>query len=191
LVFDVQVSRDDGLLLSRASLGLPDLPSHGFTLSHTLARIDRAVRTSGTPDVVDLAEILAPAARTPDLLDGIALTPSSERYTRHLLHQGIGYSVLALVWMPGQVSPVHAHRTWCVLAVQQGCLTETLFRREAGRITADPARPLRSGDVSHSQATMTEAHQVANLSTEMAVSIHIYGAPFERLGQDVNHIWTS
>ena len=89
-------------------------------------------------DMPDLgvAEVLAAAAAAPDLLDGVDYTPSPARYARILLRDRRTYCVLALVWSPGQMSPVHGHRTWCALAVHRGALTETHFRHADGGLQA-------------------------------------------------------
>jgi 3-mercaptopropionate dioxygenase len=58
------------------------------------------------------ADILTPAQRAGDPLS----------YQCHLLHAEAdgSFSVVALVWRPGQATPVHDHVTWCVMAVIQG-----------------------------------------------------------------------
>jgi predicted metal-dependent enzyme (double-stranded beta helix superfamily) len=137
----------------------------------------------------DIAAALAPYLGQTGLLDGVACPGGAEKYTRHLLHAGAGYSVLALVWRPRQMSPVHAHRTWCVFGVHQGWMTETLFAR--GTTGARPVAcvPRGPGDVAHAPADPDKIHRLANLGTTDALSIHVYGARYDRLGHDVNEIW--
>jgi hypothetical protein len=84
--------------------------------SAPLARRHRAV-----------AAALKPFLGLPDLLCHMSCPCSPDRYVRHLLHAGADYTVLALVWRPGQMSPVHGHRSWCALGIHHGCMTETLF----------------------------------------------------------------
>jgi 3-mercaptopropionate dioxygenase len=50
----------------------------------------------------------------------------AERYRCHLLHveQDGSFSVVAMVWRPGQATPVHDHVTWCVFGVLQGAERE-------------------------------------------------------------------
>lgn len=155
-------------------------------LSQMLLRIDTAMN-SNNRQYIDriLADILAMAVIDPDLLAGHPLAPSIDRYARHLLHAGDGYTLLALVWLPGQQSPVHSHRTWCALAVHEGWLRETLY------LPGHPVgeRALYGGDVSHAPPDLARGHRMANVGSRMAISLHIYGAPYDRLGQDVNHIW--
>ncbi len=133
-----------------------------------------------------VAAALAPHLSRRDLLEGAGCRCSPDAYTRHLLHEGDGYSVLALVWRPGQMSPVHAHRTWCVFGVHCGWMTETFFdRTEAG---AEPVAcaARRAGDVGGGPASPEAIHRLANLGTEVAISVHVYAARFARLAQEVN-----
>jgi predicted metal-dependent enzyme (double-stranded beta helix superfamily) len=121
------------------------------------------------------------------LLDGLDLPCCPDRYVRHLLHADAagGYAVVALVWRPGQMSPVHAHRTWCAFGIHSGVLTETFYA------PGDPPVPqatrlLGSGATGQGAADPDLIHRLANLSCRTAVSIHCYGVPFERFGADVN-----
>jgi predicted metal-dependent enzyme (double-stranded beta helix superfamily) len=121
------------------------------------------------------------------LLDGRDLPCCPDRYVRHLLHADAagGYAVVALVWRPGQMSPVHAHRTWCAFGVHRGVLTETWYT------PGDPPVPqatrlLAPGGTGQGPADPRLVHRLANLSCSTAVSIHCYGAAFERFGADVN-----
>jgi predicted metal-dependent enzyme (double-stranded beta helix superfamily) len=171
---------------------LPPLTPRAPTLPELLAAIDGMVRTGRSDLDRALADLLASAVAEPDLLHGRCCAPDPERYARHLLHGGPGFSVLAIVWQPGQMSPVHSHRTWCALGVHRGTLTETLFHPTAEHgLHPVGCRQLHPGATSHSPATAAASHRVANLGTETAVSIHAYGAPFERLGQDVNRVWAA
>jgi predicted metal-dependent enzyme (double-stranded beta helix superfamily) len=156
-------------------------------LETMLAGVAAAARgpQEGREQVV--AAALAEAAARPDLLDGRDCPCSPDRYVRHLLHSDAegGYAVVALVWRPGQMSPVHAHKTWCALAVHRGVLTETFY--EPG----EPPRPvatklLAPGASSHGPADPRLIHRLANLSCGTAISIHCYGVGFDRFGADVN-----
>jgi len=154
--------------------------------------IEQVVRDN--PPRIDrhLAEILGAYVGEPDLLSGIACPADETRYARHLLHAGDLYSVLAIVWMPGQMSPVHGHKTWCALGVHLGTLTEALFRpASGGGWGLDRVVQRHPGAVSHMPENAPLSHRVANLGTTTAISIHVYGAAFDRLGREVNRIWAS
>src|SRR5215213_4776615 len=57
---------------------------------------------------------LARAALDPDLLAPEQRLIQSGCYARHVLHSDAGgrFTILAIVWAPGQFSPPHAHHTW-------------------------------------------------------------------------------
>jgi predicted metal-dependent enzyme (double-stranded beta helix superfamily) len=157
--------------------------------------IEAAVR-SGASDLHGvIGEILEQAVTEPGFLRGLHFAGSPERYTRHLVYAGPGFTVLALVWLPGQMSPIHAHRSWCALAVRHGTLVETCFTRdEAGAnakavLRLDACRQLRPGMVSHEAGDDEHYHRIANVGVETAVSIHVYGVDYDRLGHGLNRIW--
>ncbi|MFN6955272.1 MAG: cysteine dioxygenase [Acetobacteraceae bacterium] len=132
---------------------------------------------------------LAPLLTDPALLDGVTLTPRAERYARHLLHADpLGrYTLLALVWQPGQASPVHAHHVWCAFGVVSGVLTEHHFA------PGEPPAPtgcrlLGAGDTCHGPGAPHLIHRLGNCGTTPAVSIHAYGAAWDAAGQGVNDI---
>jgi predicted metal-dependent enzyme (double-stranded beta helix superfamily) len=140
-----------------------------------------------------MAEALAPHLGEPALLEASCRAPGQSCYARHLLHQNdaAGYAVVSIVWLPGQMSPVHGHRTWCAFGAQSGVLTETFFRPDGE--TACPVGCVlrRPGDVSHAPADPCAIHRLANLGTEKAISIHVYGVRFDEFGGGVNHVWAS
>ena len=45
-----------------------------------------------------------------------------DAYRSHVLHTEPdgSFSIVALVWRPGQATPIHDHVTWCVFTVVQG-----------------------------------------------------------------------
>ncbi|NKE47562.1 cysteine dioxygenase [Roseomonas frigidaquae] len=132
-------------------------------------------------------------AADPALLEGLACPCCPDRYVRHLLHSDPegGYAVVALVWRPGQMSPVHGHKAWCAFAVHQGTLTETWYSpAEAAEDGPQPhaTHLLRPGEGSHGAADPLLIHRLANLSCRTAISIHCYGIGYDRFGQDLNEI---
>jgi len=54
---------------------------------------------------------------------------SSQKYTRHLLHADAEdrFSLLALVWKPGQGTPIHDHPSWGVIGVLRGRMRFTNY----------------------------------------------------------------
>jgi predicted metal-dependent enzyme (double-stranded beta helix superfamily) len=136
-----------------------------------------------------VAAALQPYLGMPDLLRDTPCPCSPDRYVRHLLHAGAEHSVLAIVWRPGQMSPVHGHRSWCALGIHHGTMTETVFT--PGHQWPEPRGCVQHevGTVGHAPADPNAIHRLANLGTETAISIHVYGARHDRLGDLVNHVW--
>jgi 3-mercaptopropionate dioxygenase len=129
---------------------------------------------------------------TPDVLtDGqrIGDLRGYRSYPIHTEPDG-SFSVVALVWRPGQVTPIHDHVTWCVFAVIQGVEHEELFVLdeerdclvEAGTKTND------TGDVS-GFAPPGDIHRVRNVGDGTAISIHIYGTDVSRIGSSVRRYY--
>jgi 3-mercaptopropionate dioxygenase len=111
-----------------------------------------------------------------------------ERFRSHLLHAEPdgAFSIVGLVWLPGQVTEIHDHVTWCVFGVVQGVEHEELFTLddrgecliEAGTTTN------RAGDVT-GFAPPGDIHRVCNIGEETAISIHVYGTDVSRIGSSV------
>ena len=66
--------------------------------------------------------------------------PGADRYRQHLLHVSScrRLSVVALVWRPGQVTPIHDHVSWCVVGVYRGLERETRYRLVDGALERTP-----------------------------------------------------
>ncbi len=161
-------------------------------LQSMLAEIALAARAPIEARHRAVAEAIGGFCCKADLLEGRDCPCNPDRYVRHLLHadpEG-GYAVVALVWRPGQMSPVHAHKTWCALGVHSGVLTESFYTPAEPPVLAQ-TRLLAAGDISHGPADPDLIHRLANLGCETAVSIHCYGVSFDRFGQDVNRIYAA
>jgi predicted metal-dependent enzyme (double-stranded beta helix superfamily) len=117
---------------------------------------------------------------------------SRDGYRRHLLAADVSgrYALVALVWRPGQTSPVHGHHTWCGYAVLSGTLTETLYEWNAALGCALPARDRRrmAGAVSYTPAGMGSIHRLHNAGTDVAVSLHVYGVSAAQVATHVNNV---
>ena len=135
---------------------------------------------------------LAEAAADPALLTDAQRQGADNCYRRHLLAADPDgrYAIAALVWMPGQASPIHAHHTWCGYAVIDGTLTETVYDLDAATDCAVPVReqPREAGAVSFTRAGRAGIHRLGNDSDAPAISLHIYGVAGEQISTHVNDI---
>ena len=84
---------------------------------------------------VRIAHALRTAAATADFLLPEWRVPRAGCYARHTIGSDPAgrFTLLAIVWAPGQFSPPHAHDTWCAYAVAENTLTETLYAFDAVR----------------------------------------------------------
>jgi predicted metal-dependent enzyme (double-stranded beta helix superfamily) len=135
---------------------------------------------------------LADAAADPALLVPAQREGSADSYRRHLLAADPHgrYAIAALVWMPGQASPVHAHRTWCGYVVLDGALSETVYDWDESQQLAieTRTRPRSSGAVSFVRAGRSGIHRLGNASDAPAVSLHIYGVEGSQISTHVNDV---
>ena len=115
-----------------------------------------------------------------------------DRYRQHVLYVAPdgGFSVVALLWQPGQRTPIHDHVSWCVVGVYEGEEEETRYRLHEGVggrfLVLDERERTRRADVTTLIPPDEDIHEVANAGTGKAISIHVYGAGIGRLGSSIN-----
>lgn len=129
----------------------------------------------------------APDVLTPEQRIG---DPGGYRnYPLHTEPDG-SFSVVALVWRPGQVTPIHDHVTWCVFGVIQGVEHEELFEldEERGCLVETGTSTNREGDV-NGFAPPGDIHRVRNVGDDTAISIHVYGTDVSRIGSSVRRYY--
>jgi 3-mercaptopropionate dioxygenase len=118
--------------------------------------------------------------------------PGIDTYRQHLLYVSPTrrMSVVALVWLPGQHTAIHDHVSWCVVGVYRGLEREIRYRlvEAGGRPYLEPTGSVvaRPGHVEALVPPAEDIHAVTAAGTEMAVSIHVYGADIERLGSSIH-----
>jgi predicted metal-dependent enzyme (double-stranded beta helix superfamily) len=116
---------------------------------------------------------------------------SRDGYRQHLLHvsESRRLSVVALVWLPGQRTPIHDHVSWCVVGVYRGVERETRYRlvERDGRRQLLPvgAVEARAGHVEALVPPAENIHSVTAVGRGKTISIHVYGADIERLGTSI------
>jgi predicted metal-dependent enzyme (double-stranded beta helix superfamily) len=129
---------------------------------------------------------------SPDVLTPEQRIGDPEGYRSYPLHTEPdgSFSIVALVWRPGQVTPIHDHVTWCVFGVIQGVEHEDLFRLdEDGELLVEVgASTNRAGEVS-GFAPPGDIHRVRNAGAHTAISIHIYGTDVSRIGSSVRRYY--
>jgi 3-mercaptopropionate dioxygenase len=152
--------------------------------------LDRERRTSKIAEQVCawLPRLLAePAFLTPECCE-----PDPDHYRSHVLAVTPSgrASVVALIWLPGQVTPIHDHISWCVVGVLQGLEREERFSlRTDGRerwLAPVGEEHMTPGQTCSLVPPSENIHRVRNAGQTLAISIHVYGANIEKLGSSIN-----
>ncbi|WP_197319916.1 cysteine dioxygenase family protein [Saccharomonospora sp. NB11] len=161
--------------------------------------------------VTSVREVVAEETDTSDVAAGVATVLSDrlakglplpehlrghdpERYTQHIVHvEPSGtFSIVALVWLPGQTTPVHDHVSWCVTGVVEGQESEETYE-----VREEDGRPylVRAGEKVNAVGSVSaldppgDVHRVWNSCRELAVSLHIYGADIHELGSSIRRVY--
>jgi 3-mercaptopropionate dioxygenase len=139
-----------------------------------------------------VAEELARRLPSPDVLTAEQRIGDPESHRSHVLYTEPdgSFSIVALVWRRGQVTPIHDHVTWCVFGVIQGVEHEELFTldEERGWLVEAGTNTNGTGDVS-GFAPPGDIHRVRNVGNDTAISIHIYGTDVTRIGSSVRRYY--
>ncbi|MFD9129130.1 cysteine dioxygenase [Kitasatospora sp. NPDC059571] len=141
-----------------------------------------------------VGERIADYLGAPDLLAAAHCEGDPRTYRQHLLHADPdgAFSLAALVWLPGQHTPIHDHVAWCVAGVHRGREHEVRFRLVPD---GDTARLVTAGEsVNHQGAVATLAppgdiHLVRNPGPGAAISLHVYGADLARHTTSIRRLY--
>jgi 3-mercaptopropionate dioxygenase len=152
--------------------------------------------TARRADWAETADLVAGQLRRflpgPDILTAVEREGSPDGYVCHTLHTESdgSFSVCALIWRPGQQTPIHDHVTWCVVGVVQGTEYEELFALRDGEtaLAGVGSRVSQPGEVA-GFAPPGDIHRVRNHGRDVAISLHVYGADIARLGSSVRRTY--
>jgi len=163
------------------------------TLQTLVQGIDQALDDALPEDIPHaVCAALRRHASLHGLLDQTQRQGRAQGYTRYVLHAhpaGL-YTMVALVWRPGQITPIHGHYTWCSYIVLQGLMREEHFqwlRDQQGAVKTGQVMR-KPGDALASHAGLEDIHRLCNAGDEVAVSIHVYGVDAQRVISHVNRI---
>lgn len=170
----------------------PIVPRLTYPIASLMAQIGEACDGSDRLMGERIAEALRAAAANPTVLSPERRAPCPTCYARHVIASDPAgrFTLLAIVWGPGQFSPPHAHQTWCAYAVVENALTETLFDYDP---TSDRALPAgvslrQPGYACFARAGLEQIHRLGNAGGVPAISLHAYGVEGSRIGTHVNRL---
>jgi predicted metal-dependent enzyme (double-stranded beta helix superfamily) len=157
----------------------------------------REVVKENRPDQVTAAlaaRCLRRSLRERELLAPEHQQGSSDGYRQHILYvePDGAFSIVALVWLPGQTTPVHDHVSWCTVGVYRGEETEIRYRiagqHTDRRLVVTERLTNECGSVS-GIAPPGDIHQVMNTGSDVAISLHVYGADIGTLGSSIRNCY--
>lgn len=137
-----------------------------------------------------VGDVLRDRLPTADVLTDDELAGDPAGYCQHVLHvePDGSFSVVGLVWLPGQVTPIHDHVSWCVVGVVQGTESEALYRldeRDGAPCLVESGRSENAPRSVCAFAPPGDIHRVQNIGAGTAVSMHVYGADIGVLGSSI------
>ena len=161
-------------------------------------RMDAAVSSSVDPAAraAAAAEHLRDLLAHPEAIGPEHRVPDDDCYRQHIVHvhpEG-SYSLVALVWRPGQVTPIHDHRCWCVVGVLEGEEDEERFhlvQQDDGRALVLTGNERQAaGSVCTLVPPQENIHRVSSAApTGVTVSLHVYGDDIAVLGSSINEVF--
>lgn len=164
-------------------------------LADFVADIEKLVASQADPHAITAAV----QVRLLDLLDGPDFLTAEQRepdpahYRSHILAVAPSkrFSVVGLVWLPGQVTPIHDHICWCVVGVLQGVEREERFGLRtdgtgAHWLVPEGGETLTAGHTCGLVPPEENIHRVCNAGESLAISLHVYGEDIERYKSSIN-----
>lgn len=162
------------------------LHAHSAKVDELIRRLDEAVaerddekRCRNVKDV--LVDVVASGR---EFIDAPYLQPVPDKYARRLLHRDPQdrYTVLVMVWGPGQATPLHDHAgTWCVECVYRGRIRVTSYSvrggdPETGVVQFEQEKQIMAG-VGEAGALIPpfEYHTIENPNSDSSITLHVYG----------------
>ncbi len=162
------------------------LKDYNMQLEDLIQTLDLATETNNSVEqtVRAVEQALCQAIKSGFRLPQSCCKTVPENYARHLVHIGPDqrYSVVAMVWGPGQGTPLHDHaHTWCVECVLEGKIKVTNFRHQgnttSGNYLFEQAREIiaGTGEAGHLIPPL-EYHTIHNAQSEgPSITLHVYG----------------
>ncbi len=146
---------------------------------------------AGCPDPADCVTAITPLmlrllSSVRDFLEPAHFRSDPAHYARNAIYIApeADLSLYALVWLPGQWTPVHDHGSWGVVGIVEGLLEERAYMALDGEIRANQGiRLKRGGNVLLPPGAVTTFvpnpdhihHTGVPDDRPRAVSLHLYG----------------
>ncbi|MER5422322.1 cysteine dioxygenase family protein [Streptosporangium roseum] len=159
-------------------------------LAELVAGVRELVNRSATPRTTAfaVADMLRERLPSPEILTEEERLGDPGHYIGHPLHTEAAFSIMAVVWRPGQETVIHDHIAWCVFGILQGVEYETLYRLDGDHLTEIGRTANQAGEVS-GFAPPGDIHRVRNTGDSTAISLHIYGADLGAAPSSIRRVY--
>lgn len=163
-------------------------------MNRFISDVRKMVREGGDEKAVTqkIATRLRSLLREPHVLDPRYTRPKPDTYVGYpvWVEPDGSFSIAAVVWNVGQVTPVHDHGTWGVIGIYQGVEHEIRYVPAvvsgARRFTQVGERDIGARQVIVCCTSDKDIHRVSCGSSVPCVGIHVYGAD---IGTMERHIY--
>ena len=157
-----------------------------YTIDHLVADVNALLKThlSEYGLIENIGRVMKRAMRNPELLTPAQRQGNDEHYARHYLYRDPDdrFVVMALVWAPGQGTPVHDHGTWGVIGIYENELEAVNFKRLDDSSDEEYADLRETGRMFLTKGALCwvlppneEIHINRNESEHTAITLHVYG----------------
>ncbi|MDA1195441.1 MAG: cysteine dioxygenase family protein [Planctomycetota bacterium] len=158
-------------------------PGGHASLSAWATQVEAILATTAPDDIPErVSDTLIPLLARSDLLLPAQRETGSTRYRKHCLYADPDgrFTLLALIWLPGQGTVVHGHTAWCSVGVFEGRATVVCYDC---RETADGTH--EADETSHTEhgpgarcavrPGLGDVHRIYNGTGETMITLHAYG----------------
>ena len=180
-----QLAKHGLLDLTVRSTGDIEVDAH-HTVEDTALALGQALRDA-LGDKSGICRFGDAAVPLDETLARAAIDLSGRPYLVHAEPDG-SFSIVVMVWLPGQQTPIHDHLTWCCTAVLQGTEYEEVYAHRGDHLEAVARNANPVGMVS-GFAPPGDVHRVTNIGDSVAVSMHVYGTDITRVGSSVRRVY--
>jgi predicted metal-dependent enzyme (double-stranded beta helix superfamily) len=167
---------------------VPTIATPGLTALLERLRVAVAGRHDPAETASRVAASLSAPTPTLEVLTASQRQGDPDRLSSQLVHAEKLFSVVALVWRPGQQTTIHDHLAWCVVTVLCGAEQETVYRDHGDHLTPVAHSINPTGSVT-AFAPPGDIHRVRNDSDTTAISLHVYGTDLRVTGSSVRRTY--
>ena len=163
----------------KSSFALGSLASEfGGDFDSYVRAVEAKIDVGGSHVPVRVASALARLLSNAGWLPERFTMPGEDSYRRHLLYADPRgrFTILSLVWRPGQGTPVHGHTAWGAVGVYSGTAAVANYCCSPEGVPEFVSQSdCQPGAVCHVEEGADSPHRVFNPGNVVAVTIHTYG----------------